>query len=35
MPSWTDTIKEAVKRNNVWREWFKDRTQEKKRNGKY
>jgi hypothetical protein len=35
-PWWTDRIKEAVRRkNNAWREWFKEmRKEKKKRNGK-
>jgi hypothetical protein len=29
-PWWTDRIKQAVKKKNkAWREWFKDRTDEK------
>jgi hypothetical protein len=34
-PWWTDRIKEAVKKKKkAWREWFKDRTDEKRKSGK-
>jgi hypothetical protein len=34
-PWWTDRIKETVKKKNkAWREWFKDRTDEKREQGK-